>query len=443
MNKLSLPPIRPRPMGRFAGIEPAEYAERRRKLCSAVGGDALVLVAACPNSSELFPPRQNSHFQYLTGSFEPGGVALFIPGRTQGEFILFCQPRSPDRERWEGEIMGPERAPGMLGADEAWPGHRFDEIFAALLKERSRLLTPKGLDADLLAAVSLHVGASARPRRSFQWERAGLDTLIERFRVCKSEAELALMADACAISAAGHIEAMRRCRPGMTEKELAARLGFVFAGAGGAHAFPPIVGSGPRACVLHYKDNEGVLEDGDLVLVDAGAERDGYCGDISRTYPVGAKFSGPQRQLYELVLAAHKAALALAVPGQTVAAMHEAASRCILEGLIALEILPPGSSMGAERAFFMHRTSHWIGIDVHDPGAAEGGQAPPLEPGMTLTVEPGIYIAGDAGAPEPYRGIGIRIEDVALITGGQPRVLTAAVPREVADIERLAGERVR
>ena len=441
MTKLSLPPIRPHSVGCFAGIESAEYGRRRRALCAAIGEEALALVAARPNSSELFPQRQNSHFQYLTGGLEPGGMAVFAPGRAQGEFILFCQPRSPDRERWEGEIMGPERALELLGADEAWPAHRFEEIFAALLQERSQLLTTRGLDADLLAVISVRVSASARRKPSFQWERSRLDTLIEQLRVCKSEAELALLEDACAISAAGHVEALRRCRQGMTEKQLAAWLGFVFASAGGAHAFPPIVGGGAHACVLHYKDNEGILNDGDLVLVDAGAERDGYCGDISRTYPVGAKFSGPQRQLYEIVLAAQKAALALAVPGQTVAAMHEAASRCILEGLVALGILPSASPMGAERAFFMHRTSHWIGIDVHDPGAVEGGQAPALRPGMALTVEPGLYIAGDAQVPEPYGGIGIRIEDVAVITDRGPRILTADVPREIPDIERLGGER--
>ena len=442
MTKLSLPPIRPHSVGCFAGIESAEYARRRRDLCAAIGEDALALVAARPNSPELFPPRQNSHFQYLTGILEPGGMAIFAPGRAQGEFILFCQPRSPERERWEGEIMGPERFLDLLGADEAWPAYRFEEIFAALLKERFQLLTPRGLDADLLAVVSVLVSASARQKPSFQWERSRLDTLIEQLRVGKSEAESTLMQDACAISAAGHVEAMRRCRQGMTEKELAAWLGFVFASAGGAHAFPPIVGGGAHACVLHYKDNGGILKDGDLVLVDAGAERDGYCGDISRTYPVGAKFSAPQRQLYEIVLAAQKAALALAVPGQTAAAMHEAASQCILEGLVALGILPSEAPRGAERVFFMHRTSHWIGIDVHDPGAVEGDQAPILRPGMALTVEPGLYIARDAQAPDPYRGIGIRIEDVAVITERGPRILTGDVPKEIPDIERLIGESI-
>ncbi len=440
MIDLSLPPTRCHALGCFGGIESAEYARRRRALCAAIGGDSLALIAARPNAPGLFPPRQNSHFQYLTGGLEAGAMAVFAPGRAQGEFILFCQPRSPERERWEGELIGPERAPDLLGADEAWPVDRFDEIFASLLQQRSQLLTPQEIDSDLLALISVQVSASARRKRSFQWEWSRLDTLIERLRVGKSEAEQALLEDACAISAAGHIEAMRRCRPGMTEKELAAWLGFVFAGAGGAHAFPPIVGGGAHACVLHYKDNEGTLKDGDLVLVDAGAERDGYCGDLSRTYPVGAKFSDPQRQLYEIVLVAQKAALALAVPGQTVAAMHEAASRSIFEGLIGLGILPSGSSPGAERAFFMHRTSHWIGIEVHDPGAVEGSQAPPLEPGMALTVEPGIYIAGDAKAPQPYGGIGIRIEDVALITEQGPRILTADVAKEIDDVERLRGE---
>ena len=443
MNRLSLPPMRHRSLGCFAGIEAAEYARRRRALCAAIGEDALALVAARPSSSEVFPSRQNSHFQYLAGGVEPGGMAVFAPGRPQGEFILFCQPRVPERERWEGEIMGPERALSLMGADEAWPAHRFDEIFAALLKERSQLLTPRGFDADLLAVISVLVSERARQKRSFQWERSRLDTLLEQLRVCKSEAEIALMEDACAISAVGHVEAMRRCRPGMTEKELVAWLGFVFVSAGGAAAFPPIVGGGAHACVLHYKDNEGILNDGDLVLVDAGAERDGYCGDISRTYPVGAKFSGPQQQLYEIVLAAQKAAIAAAVPGQTVAAVHEAASQCILEGLAALGLLPPESPKGAERAFFMHRTSHWIGIDVHDPGAIDGDQAPALRPGMALTVEPGLYIAEGAKVPDPYVGIGIRIEDVVLVTERGPRVLTAGVPKEIEDIERLAGERVQ
>jgi Xaa-Pro aminopeptidase len=432
----------------------AEFARRRRQLMRTIGRDAIAIVPAAPerirNNDAHYPYRQDSDFHYLTGFSEPDAVMALIPGRAAAEQILFCRERDPERERWDGPRAGTEGAVGKLGMDDAFPIADIDEILPGLIEGRSRVYYHFGRDADFdlklmgwVNRVRAQVKAGARPPHEF----VALGHALHDMRLFKSRNELRTMAKACRITADAHVRAMRACRPGLNEAAIAAEILHAFHSEHAVAAYEPIVGGGANACVLHYRANNAPLNDGDLLLVDAGAEFDCYAADITRTFPVNGRYSPEQRAIYELVLEAQAAAIAQVRPGQSWIAPHEAAVRSITRGLIKLGIvkgtLDAALKSEAYKAYFMHKTGHWIGLDVHDVGDYRiDGEYRELEPGMAMTVEPGIYIAPDAkGVAARWRGIGVRIEDDVVVTKGEPEVLTAGVPKDPDQIEQLMQRR--
>lgn len=436
----------------------AEYKRRRRQLAAAMTPGSIALVAAASeavrNRDVHYPYRQNSDFFYLTGFPEPEALAVLAPGRKQGELVIFCRPRDSQKELWEGVRAGVEGARDSFGANEAHPIDELDEILPKLLENRDRVYYPMGEDPELdrrLVEWVDAVRAKVRTGMRAPTEFVALEQLVSELRIRKGAAELKVMRRAARISADAHRRLMRLCRPGMWEYQLEAEFVQACGMKGGRfQAYPPIVGSGANACVLHYVDNRHQLEDGNLVLVDAGCELDGYASDITRTFPVNGRFSPAQRELYELVLAAQEAAIARAMPGNRWNDPHKAAVRTLTRGLVELGILE-GSRKAVPKLvkeekykpYFMHRTGHWLGMDVHDVGAYRvDGKWRRLEPGMVLTVEPGLYIPADRiEVPARYRNIGIRIEDDVLITAEGNEVLSTGAPKAVADIESWMSAR--
>ena len=415
-----------------------------------MGKGAIAILPAAPvrirNRDTEFPYRQDSDFYYLTGFGEPEALAVLVPGREGGEYVLFCRERDPTRELWDGVRAGPDGAERDFGADAAFPITGIDDILPGLLEERERVYYTMGAYPELDQRVIGWVqGVRARSRtdtRTLQ-ELVALDHLLHDMRLYKSRAEVTVMRQSARIAVGAHRRAMRRCRPGLMEFELEAELLHEFRRHGATTSYSPIVGGGANACVLHYRDNDSRLRDGDLVLIDAGCEHEYYASDITRTFPVNGRFSREQRALYEVVLAAQRAAIDRVRPGVDWNAPHGAAVEAITRGLVKLGLLK--GKVGklikdeAYRRFFMHRTGHWLGIDVHDVGDYKvGGEWRVLEPGMVLTVEPGVYVApGTRGVPRRWWGIGIRIEDDVLVTRGKPEVLTRAVPTAPDEIETL------
>jgi Xaa-Pro aminopeptidase len=433
-------------------VSKAEHRRRRRRLLQAVGQDAAALIAAAPeqirNRDVHYPYRQDSDLTYLTGFPEPEALLLLVPGRKEGETVLFCRPRDDKKELWDGPRAGVEGAVEHFGADEAHPIETLDEELPKLLEGRARLFYPLAADANLDGRVMRWirvVRGKARGGVRAPSELIGIDRLLHEHRLVKSKAELKTMRRAARISAQAHRQAMRACAPGKWEYELEAELVRVCAERGGRfQAYPPIVGSGANACVLHYVDNRHQLRDGDLVLIDAGCELEGYASDITRTFPVNGRFSEPQRELYELVLAAQRAAIARAVPGNRWNDPHDAAVRTLTRGLVELGILEGGKKAVPKlikeekyKPYFMHRTGHWLGLDVHDVGDYKrDGKWRELEAGMVLTVEPGLYIPADRKeVPKRYRNIGIRIEDDVAVTNEGNEILSADAPKTVEAIE--------
>lgn len=435
----------------------ADFRRRRRRLLDAMGPGSVALIPAAKeavrNRDVHYPYRQDSDFAYLTGFPEPEALMALVPGRKEGELVLFCRPRDQARELWDGPRAGIEGAQADYGADEAHPIEAADEVMPTLLENRERLYYPLASDPELDLRVMdwIHaVRGKARSGVRAPSELLNIDRLVHEQRLVKDPAELRIMRKAARISAAAHRRVMRASRPGVWEYELEAEFVHTCALRGGRfQAYPPIVGSGANACVLHYVDNRHQLRDGDLVLIDAGCEYAGYASDITRTFPVNGRFTPPQRALYELVLAAQRAAIAKALPGNRWDAPHKAAVRVLTKGLVELGILPGTvkdvpSLIKEEKykPFYMHRTGHWLGMDVHDVGDyKQGGKWRRLEPGMVLTVEPGLYIPGDREeVPECYRNIGIRIEDDVAITKDGHEILSADAPKTVAEIEAwMAG----
>jgi Xaa-Pro aminopeptidase len=431
-------------------VNTAEYQRRRRALLASIGPDGLAILPAAAevirNRDVHFPFRQASDFTYLTGFPEPDAVAVFAPGRKQGEFILFCRPRDPEREQWDGPRAGVEGATATYRAQEAHPLSDLDTVMPGLIDGRARLCFPIGadpaFDARVLGWVN-QVRANVRKGASPPETFVTLEPLLHEQRLFKSPAEIKLMRRAARIAAEAHRHLMRRCRPGLRESDLEAAFAHHCATHGARFlAYPTIVGGGANACCLHYVANDAPLADGDLVLVDAGCELACYASDITRTFPVNGRFSAPQRELYSLVLAAQQAAIAQARPGNRWIAPHEAALKVLTRGLIRLGVLAgkPAKLIKDEayKPYYMHRTGHWLGMDVHDVGLyKKDGQWRTLEPGMVLTIEPGLYMPATEAVPEPYRLIGIRIEDDILITGDGNEVLTAGVPKDPDEIETL------
>jgi Xaa-Pro aminopeptidase len=429
-----------------------ELARRRRALATAIGPQALAIIPAASevirNRDVHYPFRQASDFTYLTGFPEPDAIAVVAPGRKDGEYVLFCRPKDPEREQWDGARAGVEGARGQFRADQAFPLADLDTQMPDLIGGRETLYFPVGADAAFDARVLgwlRAVRAKARSGVSAPEVLVNLGSVLHEQRLRKSAAELRVMRRAARISAEAHRRLMRVCRPGRRESDLEAEFQHHCASNGARHqAYPPIVGGGANACVLHYVANGEVLKDGDLVLVDAGCELDGYASDITRTFPVGGRFSPPQRELYELVLEAQEAAIAAARPGNRWDQPHQAALMVLTKGLKGLGILagrlPKLIKDEAYKPYYMHKTGHWLGMDVHDVGRykdKDGWRL--LEPGMVLTVEPGLYMPDDDTVPKAYRHIGIRIEDDVLVTEQGNEILSAGAPKGVDEIEAEMG----
>ena len=432
-------------------VPAGEYRRRRQKLMSMMEpGSVAVLpssVSQVRNRDSEHAFRQDSDFYYLTGFVEPEAVLFLIPGREHGEAVLFCRERVPEHEQWTGERLGPERAPQSLGVDDAFPITDLDDIAPGLLEGHRRIYYGMGARPEFdRRLIDWLQGIRARARTGAvpPGELAELGVVLHEQRLIKSPAELKVMRAGAAITAAAHIRAMRACQPGLSEARLEAELryGFMLGGAK-QPAYESIVGAGDNACVMHYVKNDGPLRDGDLVLIDAGCEYEHYACDVTRTFPVNGKFSGEQRALYEVVLTAQAKAIAVAQVGNHFNAAHEAAVEALSEGLLNLGILQGDLATLIEteayRRFTVHKSSHWLGLDVHDVGDYRlDGEWRELIPGMVLTVEPGIYIASSmTDVPVRFRGIGIRIEDDVLITQDKSEVLTSSTPKQIADIEHL------
>lgn len=436
---------------RVAAVPHSEFARRRSQLIDQLEPHSIAIVPAASRAVRSrdteYAFRQDSDFHYLTGFPEPDAIAVLLPGRLHGEYVLFCREKNPLEELWVGERIGIEGACERFGADDAFPLSDIDDILPGLIEGRRRVYYSMGRSRDFDAQVMAWVNtirskeaSGAAPPGDF----TDLDHLLHEQRLFKSAAELRQLRRAGAISVAAHRRAMRQCRPGLWEYQLEAELLHEFARHGArAAAYPSIVAGGGNACTMHYTDNGGRLRRGDLVLVDAGCEFRSYAADITRTYPVGGCFSRRQRRLYEIVLAAQEAAFACLAPGRSWNDAHEASVEVITAGLIDVGLLRGNLSRlvrrGAYRSFYMHRVGHWLGLDVHDVGDYRpGGAWRELEVGMVLTVEPGLYIAPDnRDVPAAWRGIGIRIEDDVLITAQGYELLTPGLPRTPDEIEAL------
>ena len=427
-----------------------EFARRRRQLMRLMGRDAIAVLPAAPertrNNDVYYNFRQDSDFHYLTGFGEPESVAVLMPGRPQGEFVMFVRERNDEREIWDGKRAGPSGARARYGADDAFPISDLDDILPGLLESRARVYHTMGKYHDFDQRVVGWVNALRAEARSGAHpplEFVALDHVLHDMRLFKSRKELSIMRRAGAIGAGAHIRAMRFCRPGRTEYEVCAELVHEFGRHGADVSYHPIVGGGANSCVLHYRDNNQPLKDGDLLLIDAGCEHEYYASDITRTFPVNGRFTPEPRAVYGVVLAAQRAAVTQVQPGNHWNEPHDAAVRAITQGLVRIGLLKgPVASLikdGAYRKFFMHRTGHWLGIDVHDVGDYKvGDEWRVFEPGMVLTVEPGVYIpAGTKGVPKRFWNIGIRIEDDVAVTATGHEVLTAGAPTDPDAIEKL------
>ena len=433
-------------------LDASVYARRRARLAARLG-NGVAIVPTAPeclrNRDAHYPYRYDSYFYYLTGFREPEAVLVLVGGETPRS-MLFCREKNAEREIWDGFRYGPEAAREAFAFDEACSITELDARMPDLLADRPAVQVHLGSDplwdGRVLGWVNA-VRGRARSGVAAPGDLRDVRVLLDEMRLIKDGHEVALMRRAGDISAAAHRLAMQAARPGVAEYAVEAVLQHEFRRCGAqAPAYTPIVAGGVNACVLHYVENNATLADGDLLLIDAGCELDGYASDITRTFPVNGRFSGPQRDVYELVLAAQAAAIAMVKPGAHWNAPHDAAVAVLAQGFIDLKLL--GGTLDAVleqesyKQFYMHRTGHWLGLDVHDAGEYKtGGEWRELQPGMVLTVEPGCYIRPGPGVPEAFAHIGIRIEDDALVTVGGCEILSAAAPKNVADIEALMRDR--
>ena len=413
------------------------------------GGVAIIPTAPVQvrNRDVDYRFRPDSDFYYLTHFPEPEAVMVLVPDRPQGEYILFCRERDPEKEIWDGYRAGIEGACEQYGADDAFPIDDIDEILPGLLENRDKVFCNIGrypeFDKRLMGWVN-DVRAKSRNGVHAPGEFVDLDHIVHEMRLFKRADEVRTMRRAAKITAQAHIRAMQVCKPGMYEYQVEAELQHEFRRNGSQYpAYPPIVGSGANSCILHYIENNAQMKKGDLLLIDAGCELDGYASDVTRTFPVNGKYSAEQKVIYELVLAAQQAAIEQVKPGKHWNDPHEAAVRVLVDGLLDLKLLKGKADDIIEkqeyRKFYMHRTGHWLGMDVHDVGDYKvDGIWRLLEPGLVLTVEPGLYIsAGQKGIDERWWNIGVRIEDDVLVTKEGSEVLSIDAPKAVDDIEAL------
>lgn len=473
------------------------YATARQKLANIIGSDGLAVIPAAHevirNYDVPHPFRQDSAFWYLTGFPEPEAVAVIAPGHDDGEFTLFVRPKDPTMEVWTGIRAGTEGARSVHGADAAYEIGEIDAVLERLMLGREVLWYATGNENFDERMTKIINGARAHRERMGGVVPSTIKDVsvpIGEMMLFKSEDEAASLREACLLSADGHIEAMKFAQPGMYEFQVQAALEYFWRLRGSRrNGYGSIVAGGANACILHYEENDSLIEDGDLVLIDAAAEVDGYSSDITRTFPVNAKFSGPQRAVYEVVLKAQKRGVELSTSDSTMRGIHDECTRILTEGMVDLGLLPKDvdTSLGMHHYtnFYMHGTGHWLGLDVHDRGAYRiDGVSRPLQPGMSFTVEPGLYVApekteveltmleydidvwnqrriemGRAKAaaleaeekeaadkivhqvPTEFLGIGVRIEDDILITASGHENLTEQVPKEMVDVEAMCAER--
>ena len=431
-------------------MKPEIFARRRRELIDHMGSGVAIIPTAperIRNRDVHYRYRPDSDFYYLTGFDEPDAVAVIVPGREHGEYILFCRERDPEKEIWDGYRAGQDGAVKDFGADDSFPIDDIDDILPGLLENRDKVFYSMGrnpeFDQHLMNWVN-EVRSKARNGVHAPGEFVNLDYVLHEMRLIKRAEEIKTMRKAARISCAAHVRAMQVCKPGKFEYEIEAEFLHEFRKNGSTYtAYPPIVGGGANGCILHYIENNDKLKDGDLLLIDAGAEVDCYAADITRTFPVNGKFSAEQKAIYDLVLAAQTAAIAEVRPGNHWNEPHEKAVHVLAAGMRELGLLD-GSideliEQGHYRKFYMHRTGHWLGMDVHDVGDYKIDNIwRELEPGMVLTVEPGLYIAGgDTSVDERWWNIGVRIEDDVLVTKDGHEVLTDDAPRTTDEIEAV------
>ncbi|MFY7805763.1 MAG: aminopeptidase P N-terminal domain-containing protein [Limnoraphis robusta] len=434
-------------------ITSAEYQQRREQLMAKIGtGTAIFRSApmAVMHNDVEYNFRQDSDFFYLTGFNEPNAVAVLAPHHEKHKFVLFVQPKDPEKETWTGYRTGVEKAKEVYGADEAYPIAELDEKLPQYLQKADRIYYRLGQDEAFNNKVLKHWQKLMRvyPKHGtgpIALQDAG--TLLHPMRLLKSETELELMRKAANISVKAHNHARTFAQAGRYEYEIQAEMEHLFGLNGGTPAYPSIVASGANACILHYVENNRQLQEGDLLLIDAGCSYKYYNADITRTFPISGKFTPEQKTIYEIVLKAQIAAIEQVKPGNPYQQVHDSALRVIVEGLMELGLLTGDIEEIIKeekyKPFYMHRTGHWLGLDVHDVGVYQWGENPqPLQPGQVLTVEPGIYISPDIkpveGQPEVdqrWRGIGVRIEDDVLVTPQGYDVLTAGVPKSIEEME--------
>lgn len=426
-------------------IERREFARRRRRLLDEAGEGCAIIVPTAPavrrNRDIEYPYRPDSDFFYLTGFPEPDAVALLLPGRGAGEYLLFCREQDAWQERMHGPRAGLEGACRRYGADDAFPIDDIDEILPRLLEDRPRIWYTMGehvaFDGQVLGWLE-----RLRSRPADPSELVDLHPRVHEMRLYKSRAEVRMIRRAVELTGRAHRRAMAASRPGLAEYEVEAELLYELHRTGcRTLAYPCIVAAGANACRPHYTANAGTLRDGDLVLVDAGAEYGCYAADVTRTWPVGGRFSAPQRTLYELVLEAQRAAIAAVRPGRSWHAPHAEAARVLAEGLSRLGVLRELHGDDAMGRICAYPTGHWLGLDVHDVADYRvDGEPRELEAGMVMTIEPGLYIdPAEPAVGAPWRGIGIRIEDVVLVTRDGVEVLSSSIPKSVEELERIVG----
>ncbi|MDE0309137.1 MAG: aminopeptidase P N-terminal domain-containing protein [Acidiferrobacterales bacterium] len=423
-------------------------AERRRQVMDRIGNGIAIIPNATQqrrNSDVYYTYRPDSDFYYLTRFPEPESVAILTPGGDEGDYILFCRAKDPDSELWEGRRHGPQGAVETFGADAAFGYDELDEKLPSLLENRDSIHYCLGRYPEFDQRVIGWLNQVRRMVRTGTKAPGGildLGSILHEMRLFKTEREIEFMATASTVSAEAHRRAMQVCQPGMAEYEIQAEIEYWFQKNNCRTAYPSIVAAGENACILHYTDNSSDMKDGDLLLIDAGAEYDCYAADITRTFPVNGKYTAHQKAVYDVVLEAQRVAIEAVRPGKRYSDVDDAARLTIADGLIDLGILTGSAEEAIEnnlvKKYYMHKVGHWLGIDVHDVGEYrdyDGMRR--LEPGMYMTVEPGIYLSASDELDEHWHGIGIRIEDDVLVTEDGHRVMTGDVPKSTVEIEAL------
>lgn len=432
-----------------------EFARRRQQLIESVPRDSIIILPTADeanrNNDVDYPYRPDSDFLYLTGFWEPEAVLVIVPGRGQGEYLLFNRKKDKDKEIWHGFRHGQQGAKEVFGANEAYAIDELDEQLPPLLENKNRIYYTMGRHAEFDTRIMDWINVlrmKARQGINVPKEFICLEHLLHEQRLIKSPQEIEWMKQAAEISTRAHKRAMQNCQPGKFEYHLEGEIIHEFYQHGCRHdAYPSIVGGGKNACTLHYTENDSVLNSGDLVLIDAGVEYQGYASDITRTFPVSGRFSEAQAQLYELVLQAQQAAMQEIKPGNHWNEPHHAVLKVLTRGLVELGLIKgDGDDDAIEqliadeayKPFFMHKTGHWLGLDVHDVGDYKvDGEWREFQPGMALTVEPGLYVSEQDGVDEKWWNIGIRIEDDVIVTETGCEVLTQNMPKSIQDIEQL------